>query len=1256
MLLLTYRINGLGLLMATIVLALASTLAMGQTGRARHERLFLTPASGSVVIDGSLDDWDFSAHLYVYVVKQTAESRHARFAMMYDEHALYIGAKVRDDSPMMNRHDPRASAASAWDGDACQVRMVLDPSQGYPVNDSSKVNVRPNNQMVHMLLWYYSDRQEPNLQLSYGMTYDAPKAGYANNVVPHDRFEAAYRKFDDGSGYSFEYRIPWSTLEARQPPKAGDLVAGHVQILWSNATGLHVDKQSGVIYDVMAQAGFPWQSASCWGKFIFSPQGNLPRALVDPPDETPAAPLPLEYSFQMPAGGEVSMALVNEQGMVVRQLLAQSPRGKGRVKERWDGLDDLGHPLPAGAYHLRGVTHQGIATRFVMSIHNSGQPPYKTDDNTGGWGGDHGHPTSACAVGKSMLLGWDECEAGWGTLRTDLTGKRQWGNMFGTIHVTSDGERGYSAGADGFRRHPSVRVFDLKDGRSLSFGHGKPFAELPPGADPRANHVAGLTNLDGKLYIALAARDMVVVSDARGGHVLATWPVPAPHALASRPDGSVLVISQGQVLLLRDGQTTSFIDHHLDDPHGLAVDAAGQVYVSNHGSLQNVSVFAADGSYQRSIGKLGGRPSIGRYDPTGMLQPAGIAVDAQGQLWVPEAADAPKRISVWNTQSGKLIRELFGGSAYSTFVWIDPQRPDEAYCHNVIWKIDLDQGTWRPHSTIWRKRSPNGVGAAASGGYVGRFRVITAGNGRQFGWGGVNYGNILYIRDDDIFKPIAGVINVTRTSRFVRHVPPVLLDLKKQFPDGYYHWQDANDDQEIQIEEVHGQTIRPGTASFNWIDADLNVWCDNGVMFKPVRFDGDRPIYDFDQATSTPFRGNNGGFTSTWIDTERQDGIYQLNPGHTIGFGKWTTDGDMIWGYRGVVRWQQAVNLPPLVPGKLWGPTMPLGVAGEFTGVATYFGPFQLFTRDGRFVAMVFRDLRLGGLYPDTLTAEAFAGQLVKTGERYFLLTGDQDGRVTEVLGLDQVKPLDGDTVRITSEDEQRVKTALTEMQAGQAATRTLAIGRGKASLANATRVGKTVGDRQFHVGVARDEQNLYFHFNVVSPNPLTNRADPRTVFKGGNVLDIQIAANPDADPQRKTPGPGDMRLLVTQQDGKPLAVLYRPKVADFSGEPTVLSSPTGSESFDAIDIVSDRIGIDVAPTATGFTALVTVPLELMGLTLKPGMTLALDLGYIFGNQTGSTAALRAYWSNAGFAAGIINDVPNESRLEPALWGAAFVE
>ncbi len=172
---------------------------------------------------------------------------------------------------------------------------------------------------------------------------------------------------------------------------------------------------------------------------------------------------------------------------------------------------------------------------------------------------------------------------------------------------------------------------------------------------------------------------------------------------------------------------------------------------------------------------------------------------------------------------------------------------------------------------------------------------------------------------------------------------------------------------------------------------------------------------------------------------------------------------------------------------------------------------------------------------------------------------------------------------------------------------------------------------------LAYDDQALYLAGEVRDPSPMMNRNDP--------------AANPG----RQTPAPGDVRLLVTRQDKKPVAILYQPKIADFAGEPIVLTSPTGQESFDRITVL-DSIGLTDENTATGFLATVAIPQSAIGLKLAPGQTIKLDLGYVFGNREGSRTAVRAYLFNRSFAANVVDDIPHETRLEPAQWGQATVE
>lgn len=1241
---------------------LSPAVAQDGNGWCRHKQMYVVPAPGKVVIDGKLDDWDLSGAIDVYVMPETRERQSGRFALMYDKDALYIGAIVHDPTPMMNSNAPETDGDKGWDGDALQFRLCVDPTEKYPLTDYSWLKDNHNNNITHLTLWYFTERQEANMVIQQGMGYQPIPGSEKYGVIAKGKFQAKYLMGEDKRSYSFEYRIPWSTLGAKQPLKGEDVVGATMQLLWGRNGNEHIGI-NGVTYDLQLPGGFAYQNSGIWGKIIFSAKGNIPRVLVEegvPPEK----PLPLTFAYDLPESSQVTIQLINDKNEVVRVLAGEAERLAGKNVDRWDGLDSQGNPLPAGHYTWKGLYHQPITTRHILSVANSGQPPWKTDGNNGGWGGDHGEPCGSCVAGDDLILSWNSAEAGWGIIRTDVEGKKKWGILRSATHLASDGERVFITNdydiAGGVSASPGIDVVDKKDFRPLLFGNGAKSLSAPPGGATQDEQISGLAYTNGQVFASFRKRNLLAAYDAKTGNLKATFTVPSPGAIAALKDGALAVLSDNKLAILRDGKLTPLTAEHLDQPQDVAVDAAGNLYVSNQGKLQNVSVFSAEGKYLRSIGKEGGRPWKGNYDSASMLCPTSMTIDPKGRLWVTETIDAPKRISVWNVQTGALEKEFFGGAHYSSFSWMDPEHPDEVYCDNVFWQVDLEKKTWTPKSTVWRPSDPNSPGLYATHG--GGFRMFTAKNGRQYGWGSdVHLGTVLAIREGNIMKPLLSFFWTYAAKPFIGY--PITADTAK-YPDlGTYIWVDRNNDQLVQADEITAATITPEAAKryfrgFSYVDKDLNIWHGRGAVNRQLRILADgRPEYDFTKPEGVPvgpdYIDNAGS-----LYTLSQDDAHP----EQVGYGKWTPDGKMQWGLTGYANWPKALSYPAQQPGKLWGPTALLGEAGEFTGFNTYFGVAHIYTTDGLFVSKIFKDPRVltDNFDANVISCENYNGCLVKPKgmDRYFFLGGDQDGRVTEVLGLETVKRLQGGEYIITADDVKTVATAFAAYHAGIAKAQQLVIAKGKQALETAQSVRKTLDAmRSFEAQAAYNEQNLYVKYKVFSlAKLLNNTPDPNLIFKGGNLIDIQMAADPQADPKRKTPAPGDLRILVSRQNGKALAVIFRPKVAGFAGRSITLTSPTGKETFDVIE-VSDKITLDYQEgMEQSFTAVVTIPLEVIGWKPRAGTKVKMDLGFIFGDTEGNQATARSYWTNNGFSANVLKDVPSESRLEPGEWGEATVE
>jgi hypothetical protein len=333
-----------------------------------------------------------------------------------------------------------------------------------------------------------------------------------------------------------------------------------------------------------------------------------------------------------------------------------------------------------------------------------------------------------------------------------------------------------------------------------------------------------------------------------------------------------------------------------------------------------------------------------------------------------------------------------------------------------------------------------------------------------------------------------------------------------------------------------------------------------------------------------------------------------------------------------------------------------------------YYGDYHCLTADGLWVDHFCKDNRLGALADaDTNYIENFTGHFYrhKDNGRIYLIGGDTDARIWEITGLDTIRTA-----------QARVSISPAESELAAVAAKLKTTGPARVSEIVLRKAGKITvdgrlddwpldkacsldasGGRTAKMALAYDEQNLYAVFEVADATPMRNQGgDSSLLFKTGDACDVMLATDPAADPQRKAPVPGDLRLLFSVFQGKPVCVLYESKLLPGEkGEktPKTFTSPTGQEAFDRV-VVLDAARVAIERSEKGYVLEAAVPLAAIGFPSKPGIKTKADLGVLFSNDGGGRTVRRAYVTNKDTS--IVEDVPSEARLQPAKWATLRVE
>ncbi len=825
-------------------------------------------------------------------------------------------------------------------------------------------------------------------------------------------------------------------------------------------------------------------------------------------------------------------------------------------------------------------------------------------------------------------------------------------------------------------------------------GFASVVAWTPIGEDPKGLPVA--------ITERITVLKLPAIDDEKGeAQIEKQIPLPRPGQLAFDAKGTLFAISDGRVVtvpLTGDNAAPNVIvpKGGFEQPRGMALDSKGFIYVVD-AATHTIKVFdPATGKLARTIGK--GPEKAGTWDPATLDNPMQIAVDPSDRLWVSDASYQPKRVQRF-AADGKPDRSFLGPTEYGGGGWLDERDVKTLYYNGMRFRLDWDKRDWKLDSLVSRPDDARGqldVAMPDRVVYFGKHRYLV-------GPPWMGYRGIAVVSQErgEYAIPRAVIGELANWGEVGRRP-----DLRAKFGDRdgrrvTFLWCDKNNDGQPQVDEVQTST-EPSLGRCSWVvgeDLSLYTVADSGLgyILRPSGIaDDGTPSYNLKNLQPfTTFTHGPGARTQNILGTD--DGRIFM-----IGTRLISADGKkMLWEYynnfachEGFYLSQFGYDRPPGVLNQEHKPIGHFKLGDEeyfFTN--TDEGDWFCFTGDGMFAGCVFGGPKGSGLrrwtMPDwtpgkvdlsdvRLSQEHYQGCVVKTPEnKVYAVAGHNHISIVRVDGLEQAKRLSG-SLQVTVPDLEKTRAwdvqrqALARLSQERKSCRVPYQQKDLESTGNLSSWPKDMFARihtteisSFQSGtkvivdaeaaLAYNERYLFVGARVLDNSPLRNTAkDPSRLFQGGDAFDLTLSMDPKADPKRTSPVAGDLRVLLSVLDGKPIAVLYKPVAPDAPvNERARFESPVGLTIIEQVKVLPDvqiGIGSDSSKEGAIWTLTARIPWSSLGVKPPEGETvLRGDLGVLVSDPNGVSTATRWYWS--GKSQTVVCDVPSETRLIPALWG-----
>jgi len=260
----------------------------------------------------------------------------------------------------------------------------LTPLEATPIAHTSGTIVRADIELApgtHSIHATAADAAGNTASAEAVLTVVGARAGHPFSLISRDgRFAvtagsgAVFRDvmgslLEDGNRYTLEIpeRVQSRTLTVTMNWADRPLSAGEVPVIWRRSEGAWEALPTAVDFSAGTAVARVYEEGVFELRFRDEGMSRPPSAMaLEPPWPNPFNPS-TRLAFQLPAGSEVRLTIVDVRGRTIR-VLADGYRPAGRHLVSWNGTDSSGHQVASGIYLAVLETRSGRLTRKLTLL------------------------------------------------------------------------------------------------------------------------------------------------------------------------------------------------------------------------------------------------------------------------------------------------------------------------------------------------------------------------------------------------------------------------------------------------------------------------------------------------------------------------------------------------------------------------------------------------------------------------------------------------------------------------------------------------------------------------------------------------------------------------------------------------------------------------------------------------------------------------------------------------------------------------